>query len=170
MGKLTACLETITLSDSHISLLRISNQQLAAFDDVAESLLIRKLATTLRERHGECLVRLPDAVRTVEQFDDNALRELVRNALARAKGHGLTFESSLASFVILMFETAPNFDEHPLLNRTLGDEDVAPDERINQLLDEATDQNWDAARERYDPAAWGLKSAKANPEAKGDER
>jgi hypothetical protein len=149
-------------------LLTITNQQLAAFDDVAASLLIRKLATTLRERHGECIVRLPDAVRAVGQFDDDTIRELVRKALARARGHGLTSESSLASFVILMFETAPNFDEHPLLKKTLGAADVAPDERIKQLLEETTDQNWDAARELYDPAAWGFISAKANPEAKGD--
>jgi hypothetical protein len=49
---------------------------------------------------------------------------------------------------------APNLDEHPLLRRGFKNESVEPNLRIDRLLEQATSENWQAVKERYDPEAW----------------
>jgi hypothetical protein len=83
---------------------------------------------------------------------------MVGQGVARARAYGLTWESSITSFVILMFKVAPNFDQHPAINRALNDTQVAPDARIQRLLEVTTSSDWWEAKDRYDRAAWQLKS------------
>ncbi len=90
--------------------------------------------------------------------------------MARAKDHGLKLESSLASFVILMFEIAPNFDEHPVFKKYMNDSSVDPDDRVDRMLDQATDQDWDEARSRYDFVAWEMSSVQVRPVETDDGR
>jgi hypothetical protein len=54
-----------------------------------------------------------------------------------------------------MIGAAPNFDAHPVLQWSLKNESIPPDERIKHLLDQASEQNLDAVKAEYDPTAWG---------------
>jgi hypothetical protein len=61
-----------------------------------------------------------------------------------------------------MFVTAPNFDDHPLLKRALLDNDTDPNSRLEKLIQDSTEQNWEAVRQAYDASAWGLKEQEVN--------
>ena len=79
---------------------------------------------------------------------------MVRCGVGQARSYGMTWESSLAAFVVLMFEVAPNFEEHPLIRRVLQLPSVPPDSRIEELWKRTLDVHWQAARQNYDPDAW----------------
>lgn len=132
----------------------IRADQMDAFNDVAELGFIKRVTKTLQTDHGEAIVRLPDKELPVAIMQPEGVEELVRHGLARAKQYELEDEASLAAFILLMFETAPNFDEHPLLRRFLEDENVQIDARVDNLMDRATEQNWDVVRKNYNPEAW----------------
>jgi hypothetical protein len=136
----------------------IRKQQMEAFQPVAEAAFVRKVADYLRETHAEVKVRLPGGDLTVRQIPDETLLEMAQNGIARARGYGITWKSTLKAFVVLMFVAAPNFDEHPLVSRVLQNDEFAPDSRIDRLWERISEHNWDAVKQNYDPAAWRLKS------------
>ncbi|HUQ95776.1 MAG TPA: hypothetical protein VM120_29125, partial [Bryobacteraceae bacterium] len=89
----------------------------------------------------------------VASCSDEKLRQRVKTGIARARSHGFTWENSIGKFVCLMFRWAPNFDECPAMKSVLERSDVEPEARADLLFD-LTDEQWEAARRRYDPAAW----------------
>jgi len=116
---------------------------------------VRRIAAHLRADYSQATVTLPtDEEYTVGEMSDEKLYQLVRVGIERARGYGMTFESSLAAFTAVMFEIAPNFDEHRLSQVLLHDEQVAPDARLDELLEVLTEKNWEAIRADYDPQAW----------------
>ncbi|MDQ3684472.1 MAG: hypothetical protein M3430_02560 [Acidobacteriota bacterium] len=125
-------------------MLKIRPEQIEVFQPQAEVAFIERLMAHLRQEHASVVGRLPDDV----------LKDMVESGLTRARQYGLTWESNLTAFVALMFEVAPNFDEHPLIQRILTDENVPPDDRIDVLIERTTEQNWEAAKEGYDADAW----------------
>jgi hypothetical protein len=135
-------------------MLTIRPEQFEAFNAVAEAAFIRRVAGHIRAKHSDVIVELPDATLPVKQITDELLLEIVRRGIERARSYGMRWESSLTAFVVLMFVTAPNFDDHPLLQRVLKDESLAADSRIDQLWERTTDQNWEAVERSYDPEAW----------------
>jgi hypothetical protein len=139
-------------------MLKIRPENLRAFQPQAEAAAADRIAEHIRKEHADCVVDLPGGVFTVRQIPDEQLREMVRNGIARARRHGMSTEASLASFVVLMFVVAPNFDDHPLIERVLKDEAAPPDSRIALLWERTSEQNWDAAKENYDAGAWNLKA------------
>lgn len=82
------------------------------------------------------------------------LREMIRNGVRRAGGHGLKSLEDATAFVSVMFEIAPNFDEHPDLARVLADESVPPHEKLDRLFTPELDDAWEQAEKNYDPDAW----------------
>jgi hypothetical protein len=56
-----------------------------------------------------------------------------------------------------MFRAAPNFDQLPIINRTLRNTQVPPEARIQNILEETNSSDWWDAKERYDPTAWQSK-------------
>lgn len=74
----------------------------------------------------------------------------VRSGINRARSHGFAFQSSIASFVILMLRFAPNFDQYPPIRAILAG---SGEERADRLLSLPA-QDWLEVEERYDPAAW----------------
>lgn len=122
----------------------IRKEQMEAFEPQAEAAFVDRVVMHLREEHAEAVGRLPDDV----------LQEMINNGLARGRKYGLSWESSLTAFVALMFEIAPNFDEHPRIQQVLRDESVPPDSRIDMLLERISDQDWEEAERRYDANAW----------------
>ncbi|MGH9760485.1 MAG: hypothetical protein ACREDR_37500, partial [Blastocatellia bacterium] len=104
--------------------LKIRPEQVDAFQEVADAAFVRRVVEHLRERHPSAIVRISSGTVKVEQIQDDVIRKMVESGVARARGYGMTWESSIASFVVLMFLTAPNFDKHPLIERVLKDEQV----------------------------------------------
>jgi hypothetical protein len=139
----------------------IRPEQLEAFSPVAEADFERRVAEYLRESHPGVAVTFPSGEgeskeAEVKALDDETLLRMVRTGIARARSYGMTWESSITAFVVLTFIVAPNFDDHPLINRFLTNDEVEPDARVDELVAGATEGNWVAAKQGYDAGKWGL--------------
>jgi Domain of unknown function (DUF4123) len=119
-------------------------EQLAIFQPEVEQHFVNRLVQHLKQKHAIAIGGLTD----------QALEQRIHAGLQRARRYGFREEATFAAFVGLMFEFAPNFDEHPRIQPILTDEDIAPDDRIDVLVEEATDEDWNEARNLSDPKAW----------------
>lgn len=135
-------------------MLKIRTQQIEAFQPVAEATFLHSLIEYLREHHAQVAVQLPEHLIVINQIPLAQLKILVEAGIKRARTYGITSESSLAAFVVLMFTIAPNFDDHPLIQRLLQDEKVMPDNRIDTLWSHTTEQNWQIVKQNYNPQTW----------------
>ena len=125
-------------------MIQIRPEVLAAFQAQSEAALLDRVAEHVRAEHAHIVEGLPEPL----------VREMVANGLARARRHGLSAESSLTAFVALMFEIAPNFDEHPAARSVLTDARLLPDDRVEALIPRLKERHWREARHRYDERAW----------------
>ena len=132
-------------------MLKIRAEQMEVLADVS---FVMRLGRRIRQRHGMAEVRLPTGRFAVGELSDAELKAMVRVALHRGRRHGLMFESALASFAVLMFIVAPNFDEDPFAATVLEDRETGVNLRVEKLLEMATDNDWDRMRERYNRNAW----------------
>jgi hypothetical protein len=144
-----------------MTMLIIRPEQLEVFRPVAEAAFERRVIEYLRENHADEVVVLPAGEREkkeieVKGLDDETLNKLVRTGIDRARSYGMTWESSITAFVVLMFIVAPNFDEHPLIRRALRDGKVEPNLRVEEIWDRTTNENWEVARYSYDASGWGI--------------
>lgn len=135
-------------------MLKIRSEQIEAFKPVAEDGFVRRVAEHVRARHPRAVVRLPERLTVAGRLEDDTLLALVRGGVARARRYGVEAKSAIAAFVVTMFLTAPNFDEHPLIRRVLADDKLSPDRKIDHLLQSITAMNLKVVRDAYDPAAW----------------
>jgi hypothetical protein len=126
---------------------RIRQAQMEVFQPEAEAAFEARLADYLYGQHFEA----------VRDLSDDLLKERIHNGIARARGYGLSWQSSLTVFVALMFEIAPNFDSHPYIRRVLTDPRVPPDERMDRLMEWTGERTWEEAEARYDAAAWSTR-------------
>lgn len=133
-------------------MLTIRKEQMNVFEDERERDFVDRVMQFLKERHTA----------VVEDLSDDVLRQRVQVALERGRNHGLTWESSLVGFVALMFEVAPNFDQHPAFKRALSMPIEDENERIRAIYKSVSDAQWHEAQEYYDPSAW---SRNKQPEA-----
>lgn len=138
-------------------MLKIRAEQLEAFRPVAEAQFALRIVDHLRKKHAKAVARLPQGPTLVNRLPDALLLEMVQNGIARARCYGLSWESSITGFVVLMFKAAPNFDQHPTINRSLTDAQAPPEARIQNILEETKSSDWWDAKERYDPTAWQSK-------------
>jgi hypothetical protein len=137
--------------------LSIRSEQMLVLETVAQENFVRRIAAHLVAEYPKALVTLPtDEKFTVEELPEEKLDDLVRTGIARARGHQMTFESSIAAFTAVMFEVSPNFDQHRLCQVLLNDEHIEPNSRLDELLDVLTEKNWDSIRADYNPQAWVL--------------
>jgi len=135
-------------------MLTIRPDQIQAFDSLADAMFVDRVSEYLKKHHADTEIKVAQGESAVRDLPDKTLHEFVQNGITRARAYGITHESSLAAFVVLQFETAPNFDEHPVLQRALKDERVEANLRIDRLMERASEQNWEAVRDRYDARAW----------------
>jgi hypothetical protein len=143
-------------------MLKIRPEQSEAFQPVAEAAFVAEVVDYLRKTRRQEVVRLPGGPTTIAEIPDDILSVMVRGGIARAREYGITSSSTLAGFVSLMFISAPNFDDHPLLKRALHDNDTDPNSRLEKLIQDSTEQNWEAVRQAYDASAWGVKEQEVN--------
>lgn len=128
--------------------------QFARLDDIYRRQFPDQVAAYVRDQYADCLVRSARAGFAVAQIPDDVLRRLVRVGLHRAQGHGLTWQSTLNSFVTLMFIVAPNFDEHPKVASALAADGRPPNFRMLELPPLIEPIDWQQAAAAYDPHAW----------------
>ena len=133
---------------------QVRNEQMQAFQPEADTVFVRRLASEIRARQAETVVRLPTSTMPVRELPEATLREMVRDGIERARGYGMTSEAGLACFVVLMFVVSPNFDEHPAIKLRLTDEKVQADARVKGLPKTVAEPDWEAARSSYEPSAW----------------
>ena len=136
--------------------LKIRSEQIAAFQPVADAGFARRLTQYVRNAHGSVTVMIPSGATPVNMIPNAVLRRMVQTGIERGRAYRLCWESSLAGFVVIMFVAAPNFDQHPLIQRVLRDDDAPPEGRIESLWRRISNENWRAVEAYYDPRAWGL--------------
>lgn len=125
--------------------MKIREDQLDSLEERAREEYIDRLTGLVKEQN----TGIPPGT------DDFTLRRMVENGVARARAHGLTWESSIGKFVGLMFGVAPNFDEYPTVRAVLADPRLSPNERVAELFKRVSSDEWTGASRRYDMRAWG---------------
>ena len=124
--------------------MQIRKNQMAAFEHQYAEAFVDRLTLLVKQQN----TGIPPGV------DDADLRAMVAHGVERARGHGLTWESSIGRFVGLMFAIAPNFDQHVPVSAVLADDTLPPDERVPELFRLLTPEQWTGAVRRYDLSAW----------------
>ena len=114
----------------------------------------RRLTAHLRRTLGERLVALPEKTAPLGELDDAELAPLVAASVKRAQAYGLESAVSVTAFAAWRFAVAPNFDAWPLFRHVLTDSAIAPDRRLDALLEIADPHDWIGAERGYDPADW----------------
>jgi hypothetical protein len=140
-------------------MLKIRPEQFAVFQPVAEHAFLRRVVEHLRNEHADVVVQFPNQIMLVKQISDEQFYTLVKKGIVRARTLGMDWESAITAFVVLLFVAAPNFDQHPLIQRVLKDEKVSANLRIEQLWERTSEENWEAVRKNYDVKAWEIDTA-----------
>ena len=135
-------------------MLKIRSEQIRPFEPDAKAAFVKRVMNYLRENHRDALVRLPKGQNHVGQLPETVLRTLVENGITRGESYGLTWKSSLISFVVLMFIVAPNFDRDEKVAKVLTDENIPADKRVRAVTQQMTDEDWEKVAEKYDEKAW----------------
>ena len=117
---------------------------MSVFQQQAERNFIDSVVKQLRTDHAE----------VVQDIPEDKLYKRVEYGIQRAREYGLTWENNLATFVILMFEIGPGFDKFPAFSEYLTDKTVEPDERMDVLLSETTELDWENAQEASANTGW----------------
>lgn len=125
-------------------MLHIREEQMAVFQQEAERNFVRSVVKNLRANH-------PAAVKDTPE---DTLHKRVEYGIRRAREYGLSWKNSLSTFVTLMFVIAPDFDKLGAFNKFLTDEGVPPNERMELLLEETTDADWQDAEKISGPSSW----------------
>ena len=133
----------------------IRSPQFTVFQQQADARFIERVVGELLETDADVVVRFPTYTTTVSEIPYETLQFMVTSGIERARSYDMTWESTLVSFVSLMFSVAPNFDEHPLIQRVLKDPAILPDERIDHLWEKISEKNWQAVEQHYDSSVWG---------------
>jgi hypothetical protein len=141
-------------------MLKIRREQFDVFQSVAEINFQKRLVDYLRVNHSDAVVHLSTGRMPVSQIPEEILNQMVRGGIARARSYGMSWESSLSVFVVLMFVAAPNFNDSPSIQSVLLEEKLTPNERINQLWDRTSEQDWQMVEQHYDADAWHLQPRK----------
>ena len=136
--------------------LTIRADQMSEIEQGTQEKFVRRIARHLLEDYPDAVVILPSQEKfTVDTLPKETLHELVRVAIVRAREFKMVFESSIAAFSAIMFETAPNFYKHTLCQVILND-DLEPDAQIDMLVSVLNEKTVKTIQERYDPTAWKL--------------
>ena len=136
--------------------LTIRAEQMSEIEQGTQEKFVQRIAAHLLAEYPDAMVILPSQEKfTVDTLPKETLSELVRVAIARAREFRMVFESSIAAFTVIMFETAPNFYKHTLCQVILND-DLEPDAQIDMLLSVLNEKTIKTLQERYDPNAWKL--------------
>jgi len=122
----------------------IRSEQLQAFQDDLNDAFATKLMSHLQTHHADAVSGMPDAL----------LRSRIRYGIRRAQGHGLRRDCDIGTFVALMFELSPAFDQSPRAREILFEISAHPDDRMQNVVDLMTDEDWEQAARMGDDSSW----------------
>lgn len=125
-------------------LLDLGRHQLDRCARAIEGDLVKVIYWHLRNHHAKA----------IQHLSRPQLEKRIDVTVARGRRYGLQTISDLAGFSALMFELAPNFDEHPSFQRILLDRDVLPELKLRRLSQQISERDWREALDRYDKAFW----------------
>jgi hypothetical protein len=127
-----------------------------AFQSKAEADFVREVMQYLRENHAETIVKLPNGEFKVIDLPEETLRKMVEGGIAKARSYGITWRSTLISFVVIMFVSAPNFDENKAVNDVLENSGLTPNLRIDEIWEVTFDETWGEVEKNYQISAWNF--------------
>lgn len=90
----------------------------------------------------------------VSIYDDKKLEEIVKTGIKRAESHGLELIEDMATFVAIMFEVAPNFDEQEDIKYVFADTHFTASENLTNLWERTSDEAWEEAEQSYKADIW----------------
>lgn len=135
---------------------KISSERMNVFQPDAETAFVRRVMNYLKENHAETIVILPHDKISVSEFSNEILETLVRGGIKRGNDYGINWRSTLLSFVVLLFVTAPNFDEHPKPKSFFSAHQTIEDNDLEMLVEQMTDEDWAEVTANYDAEKWNL--------------
>lgn len=133
-------------------LLDLEREQLNQCSKAIEEDLVRVIYWHLRNHHAK-------VVQHLERYD---LEERVNVTIARGRGYGFQTIADLAGYSALMFELAPNFDEHPSFRKILADRELLPELKLRRLSQQISETDWREALARYDKSFWRSHSGRSS--------
>jgi hypothetical protein len=135
---------------------KISSDQMKAFQPDAETAFVRRVMNYLKENHADAPVILPNDKSLVGELPEEILQATVQDGIKRGGEYGISWRSTLLSFVVLLFLTAPNFDDHPKAKSFFNERSTIEDNDLEILIEQMTDEDWAAVTARYDAEKWNL--------------
>lgn len=131
-------------------LLDLEREQLNQCSKAIEEDLVRVIYWHLRNHHAK----------VVQHLERSELEERVQVAISRGRGFGFQTIADLAGYSALMFELAPNFDEHPSFRKILADRELLPELKLRRLSQQISETDWREALAKYDKAFWRSHSSR----------
>lgn len=117
--------------------MQIRSQQMEVMLNDAERKFVLSTVAHMREHHAA----------QVSRFPEKELQTRVEAGIKRARGYGLTWESSITGFVALTFVIGPDFDKQPRIQSVLTDRSIPADERVEELRFRVGPRDWAQAAE-----------------------
>lgn len=127
-------------------MIQISQAQLDVFMARAEVDFLCKLGSQLRDRSPALFKGL----------SDGGMLDVCRAITERARGYGLTWESTLAGFAYLMADLSPNWDSDDKIHAQLSLQRVAADRVFGRLPGAMPPEAWTRAQTLASGAGWFL--------------
>jgi hypothetical protein len=134
--------------------LKIRAEQMAELDAQSHQNFERRLAEYLRKEHGGLPIATPRGGLTVATLPMTHLATMVRYSVAKAQEYGITWESGLASFTVVMFVVGPHFDQHPPIRKEITDPAVPANSMMDHLCLVVPAEIWSSAQKAEGREAW----------------
>lgn len=115
--------------------MKLSAKQLEAFQPLTDGRFVDSIINDL-------WTLFPEDVR---DLNDEPLVEQVYAGVQKGRSYGLSWDSSLRQFAMLSVLVGPDFDRHRKVRRILADEARPPNERMEVVLAEMKDDEWQKA-------------------------
>jgi hypothetical protein len=135
---------------------KIKSEQIRMFQPEAEAAFREQVFEYVKKNHAADGVATVHGKSRVGELPDKWLRQMVEDGIRRGRQYRIEWQSTLQTFVVLLFMTAPNFDEHPKVSSFFVGAGTVDDAALESLLEEMTDEDWDEVEKNYDPKAWNL--------------
>ncbi len=128
-------------------LLDLGRSQLDHCSRAIERDLVKVIYWHLRNHHAK----------VIQHLTREELEARVEVTVARGRRYGFQTISDLAGYSALMFELAPNFDEHPAFKKILNDSSILPELKLRRLSQQISEKDWREALSLYDRLFWRRK-------------
>ena len=123
-------------------MLSIKTDQLAKLGLVPEQRFVARVQEYLRRHHGEQHILMRDGSVPVHDMPSELLAQFVRMGIERARGHGLSWQSNIASYVVLMVLVHPRFDDDPSIRQAIDELTVPTDLDWQELWNKTSEDDW----------------------------